>query len=155
MDYDADKMSEDGVSSTGGLSEEGNASLVGFGEGASSTISGPVSSNVQRGMVGRPWSAATPTPPRSGSTPTFPGNTPVGSTDPRMMDGVTYDVDIVDTTMSPAPPVDQSPFQSGGAGHGAELAESIMRDRITDTEPGRNMNTPDQGQLGKFAFEKE
>jgi hypothetical protein len=37
---DIDKMSEDqddGASSTGGLSDEGNASLVGFGEGASST----------------------------------------------------------------------------------------------------------------------
>ncbi|KAL8642263.1 MAG: hypothetical protein Q9228_001029 [Teloschistes exilis] len=41
-----DKMSddpEDGVSSTAGLSDEGNASLVGFGEGASSTVSGPIS----------------------------------------------------------------------------------------------------------------
>ncbi|KAL9117521.1 MAG: hypothetical protein Q9187_005942, partial [Circinaria calcarea] len=46
--YDADKMSEDqddGVSSSAGLSDEGNASLVGFGEGASSTISGPVSTS--------------------------------------------------------------------------------------------------------------
>lgn len=44
--YEADKMSEDqedGVSSSAGLSDEGNASLVGFGETASSTISGPVS----------------------------------------------------------------------------------------------------------------
>lgn len=44
--YDAtDKMSEDqdmDTSSDGGFSE-GNASLVGFGEGASSTVSGPVS----------------------------------------------------------------------------------------------------------------
>ncbi|MCJ1318636.1 hypothetical protein MMC15_003966 [Xylographa vitiligo] len=42
--YDADKMSEDqddGISSAG-LSDEGNASLVGFGE-AASTTSGPVS----------------------------------------------------------------------------------------------------------------
>ncbi|MCJ1251227.1 hypothetical protein MMC30_008458 [Trapelia coarctata] len=40
-----DKMSEDqddGVSSAG-LSDEGNASLVGFGEGAGSTVSGPIS----------------------------------------------------------------------------------------------------------------
>lgn len=44
---DADKMSEsadqdDEVSSTG-MSDEGNASLVGFGEAASSTVSGPTS----------------------------------------------------------------------------------------------------------------
>ncbi len=42
-----DRMSEsadqdDGVSSAG-LSDEGNASLVGFGETASSTVSGPIS----------------------------------------------------------------------------------------------------------------
>ena len=40
---DSDKMSEDqddGISS-GGMSDEGNASLVGFGETASSTVSGP------------------------------------------------------------------------------------------------------------------
>ena len=40
--YDhTDKMSEDqemDTSSTGGFSDEGNASLVGFGEGASSTL---------------------------------------------------------------------------------------------------------------------
>lgn len=34
---------DDGVSSAG-LSDEGNASLVGFGEGAGSTVSGPISS---------------------------------------------------------------------------------------------------------------
>ena len=47
--YDADKMSEDqddGLSSAG-LSDEGNASLVGFGEGASSTASGPISSSAR------------------------------------------------------------------------------------------------------------
>ncbi|MCJ1467128.1 hypothetical protein MMC07_005750 [Pseudocyphellaria aurata] len=41
---EADKMSEDhddGVSSSASLSDEGNASLVDFGEAASSTVSGP------------------------------------------------------------------------------------------------------------------
>ena len=47
MNDGIDKMSEsadqeDGVSSAG-LSDEGNASLVGFGETASSTVSGPIS----------------------------------------------------------------------------------------------------------------
>ena len=61
--YEADKMSEDqedGVSSSGGLSDEGNASLVGFGETASSTISGPVSrSSIMRsaGGIGSPATA--------------------------------------------------------------------------------------------------
>ena len=45
--YDADKMSEDqddGLSSAG-LSDEGNASLVGFGEGAGSTVRRHISSS--------------------------------------------------------------------------------------------------------------
>ncbi|KAL8691968.1 MAG: hypothetical protein Q9218_002912 [Villophora microphyllina] len=49
-DGNDDKMSEDpedGVSSTAGLSDEGNASLVGFGEGASSTVSGPISTSAR------------------------------------------------------------------------------------------------------------
>lgn len=37
---------DDGVSSAG-LSDEGNASLVGFGEGAGSTVSGPVSTSAR------------------------------------------------------------------------------------------------------------
>lgn len=43
---EADKMSEDqddGASSSGDMSDDGNASLVDFGEAASSTVSGPVS----------------------------------------------------------------------------------------------------------------
>ena len=94
--YDADKMSEDqddGVSSTG-LSDEGNASLVGFGEGASSTISGPISTS------GRIASATKRTGNGIGSPPISkaPGFTPVdGSGSP--MQGVQtslYDRDAID-----------------------------------------------------------
>ncbi|MCJ1457954.1 hypothetical protein MMC28_008323 [Mycoblastus sanguinarius] len=52
---EADKMSEDqddGISSAG-LSDEGNASLVGFGEGASSTVSGPTSTSGRVGLGGK------------------------------------------------------------------------------------------------------
>lgn len=53
---EADKMSEDqddGVSSSAGLSDEGNASLMDFGEAASSTVSGPVSrAGIIRGASG-------------------------------------------------------------------------------------------------------
>ncbi|KAI9813680.1 MAG: hypothetical protein M1832_006108 [Thelocarpon impressellum] len=59
---EADKMSEDqddGASSTGGFSDEGNASLVGFGEGATSTADGPVSV-VGRGAAGRAAGVASP-----------------------------------------------------------------------------------------------
>ena len=44
-------MSEDGVSSAG-MSDEGNASLVGFGEGASSVVSGPTSTTGRVGSMG-------------------------------------------------------------------------------------------------------
>ena len=152
MDYDPDKMSEDGSSSAGGLSDEGNASLVGFGEGASSTVSGPVSSNVQRGMFGRQGSAGSPIAPRSGNT--FAGTAPMtgmgSGTDTRMMDDVTYDRDAMDTTMSPAPSMDQS----GAYGQGTQLAESIMQDRIPNRD-GENMGTPDQHHLGRFQFERD
>ena len=62
--YDADKMSEDhddGVSSTG-MSDEGNASLVGFGETASSTISGPISAPLRTPTAQRPSTLAASPP---------------------------------------------------------------------------------------------
>ncbi|KAL9137148.1 MAG: hypothetical protein Q9175_001633 [Cornicularia normoerica] len=52
---DSDKMSEDqddGISS-GGMSDEGNASLVGFGETASSTVSGPTSISNRMAATGK------------------------------------------------------------------------------------------------------
>jgi len=42
---------DDGVSSAG-LSDEGNASLVGFGEGAGSTVSGPISTSSRSAVKG-------------------------------------------------------------------------------------------------------
>src|SRR5256714_13520739 len=63
VDDDTDKMSEgpdDGASSTGDLSDEGNASLVGFGEGASSTVSGPVSTATARAAAARQNSMGSP-----------------------------------------------------------------------------------------------
>ena len=52
---EADKMStdqDDGISSAG-LSDDGNASFVGFGEGASSTVSGPTSTSGKFSQSGR------------------------------------------------------------------------------------------------------
>ena len=72
---DSDKMSEDqddGISSTG-MSDEGNASLVGFGETASSTVSGPTSiSNRTTATgkdVGRPSSPTSAKQPRDSGSP--------------------------------------------------------------------------------------
>ncbi|KAL4786428.1 hypothetical protein BJX76DRAFT_321304 [Aspergillus varians] len=117
--FDADKMSEadDCASSVGNMSDEGDASLVGFGEGAS-TMSGPISHpGVNRtSSTGRPSSIGSPT--RSRATPMRPYSpqlsegpstqqhawagsasaTPEPTQDARMVDGMTYDTDVVDTT---------------------------------------------------------
>lgn len=130
--FEADKMSEgpdpdDGVSSVGNASDEGNASLVGFGEGANSTISGPTSrpSGLNRmssgGLNARPTSmgsanVARPNPLASylqqqqqqqyhPDDSAMMSSSPAGSTTPepttedaRMVDGMTFDPDVIDTT---------------------------------------------------------
>lgn len=77
-----DKMSEDqdmDASSNGGFSDEGNASLVGFGEGASSTVSGPISTSGTRASQRQGQAArASATSRDSGSTP-MTGVTPTAS----------------------------------------------------------------------------
>ncbi|KAJ5219841.1 hypothetical protein N7468_009045 [Penicillium chermesinum] len=126
--FDADKMSEDpdvddGVSSVSNVSDEGNASLVGFGEGANSTISGPTSrpAGLNRLSSGgaRPTSFGSSNVGRPNPLTSYlqqqqqqhPGDSPMMSPSPagsmtpepvaedaRMLDGMTYDPDIVDTT---------------------------------------------------------
>ncbi|KAJ5154148.1 uncharacterized protein N7500_009587 [Penicillium coprophilum] len=122
--YDADKMSEDheddGTSSVGNISDEGNASLVGFGEGANSTYSGPISRppGMNRMSSGRPTSIGSsninrPNPLASylqqqqhhAGESSIMSSSPAGSMTPepvnedaRMVDGMTFDSDIVDTT---------------------------------------------------------
>ncbi len=172
IDYDADKMSEDqddGVSSTGGFSDEDKASLVGFGEGAGSTVSGPVSAPFnQRASVSRQsTNVNAPSTPRTGTFPTFDsgqstpmsGITPsaaAGSTDPKMMDGMSYDQNFIDTTMQPAPPVDQPQQDHRFSGFGTEMAEGIMRDRLSELDPAqRSLGSTDGQTLGRFPFEKE
>ncbi|KAL4906947.1 hypothetical protein BDW74DRAFT_150055 [Aspergillus multicolor] len=105
--FDADKMSEadDGVSSVGNMSDEGDASLVGFGEGAS-TMSGPIS----HPGIGRTSSSGRPTSsvgsprqnranPVTSYSPHMGSATPEPAQDARMVDGMTYDPDVVDTTV--------------------------------------------------------
>ncbi|KAL8733519.1 MAG: hypothetical protein Q9181_003552 [Wetmoreana brouardii] len=100
--HDADKMSEDpedGVSSTAGLSDEGNASLVGFGEGASSTVSGPVSTSARNFQGARTaGSVGSPLAGRHGMRDPGSPMQGVQAQDERMLDGMTYDRDVVDTT---------------------------------------------------------
>lgn len=172
IDYDADKMSEDqddGVSSTGGFSDEDKASLVGFGEGAGSTVSGPVSTpyNPRASMSRQSTNVNAPSTPRTGTFPGFGSGQstpmsgitpsgPAGSTDPKMMDGMSYDQNFIDTTMQPGPHVDQ-PYQGNRfSGVGTEMAEGILRDRLSDPDQARRaLDTPDGQTLGKFPFEKE
>ena len=89
----------------------------------------------------------------SGITP----SAAAGSTDPKMMDGMSYDPNIIDTTMQPAPPVEASP-QHGNrfSGMGAEMAEQVMRDRLSGLEQAQQAMQPGQEEtLGKFPFEKQ
>lgn len=174
IDYDADKMSEEqdnDVSSTGGLSDE-NVSLVGFGEGAGSTVSVPISTATSRAAASRYHPIGSPSTSKVASVPTYahqagtpmsgilPTSTvsPAGNTDPKMMDGMSYDVNVVDTTMQPPTPVNQSQNPRGFAGQGADMAESIMRDRLPDNETGRPpIGSPEEkgDRLGKFSFERK
>ena len=153
--HDADKMSEDqeDASSTAGLSDEGNASLVGFGEGASSTVSGPVSTSTRMasgargtGGVGSPL-AGKPGMRDSGSP--MQG---VQAEDAKMLDGMTYDRDVVDTT----------PRQVGRnireSSMTAREHEHMLRDRIHggESEDRPSLRSPNDGKgFGKYSFEED
>lgn len=119
--YD-EKMGEDReeTDSVSNISYEGNASLVDFGEGANSTISGPTSRPPGLNRI----SSGGPRPPSMGSMPrpdvvdsylqqqqhragerSMESPSPAGSNTPepptedaRMVDGMTFDPDVVDTT---------------------------------------------------------
>lgn len=147
--YDADKMSEDqddGVSSNAGMSDEGNASLVGFGETASSTVSGPISG---RGGAGPRATnvGGTLTTLKQGRHESASPMQGVQETNPAMLDGISYGRDMVDTT----PRGDARNVSMTGQ----EQAETIMSDRIESREgEGWPMASHDDGKgLGKFDFE--
>ncbi|KAI9790084.1 MAG: hypothetical protein M1816_005554 [Peltula sp. TS41687] len=175
---DADKMSEDhddGISSTGALSDEASASLVGIDEGASSTISGPVSSTGR--LPNRSGSMGSPTmskgtvvpqyvqqqgPNMSASSPSATsGNvtTPTSSTEQRgdsqRIDGMTYDASVVDTAAHPG---DSS--YDGNITPPAVAADRIVRERLDQGEQtARALGSPEVQQdgrqgLGKFYFEQ-
>jgi len=135
-------QSEDGD----GMSDEGAASLVGFGEGASSTVSGPIytRSNVRLSQVQAP-------PPGTPSSAATAGALEQRR-DAQMTDAVAEDTEsgFVDTTIkSPVPA--GTPVQGGGR----EAAERIVRDRLDGGEGRRApMGTPDGAGLGKFYFEE-
>ncbi|KAI9822381.1 MAG: hypothetical protein M1827_000100 [Pycnora praestabilis] len=177
--YDADKMSEDqddGVSSTGGFSDEGNASLVGFGEAASSTISGPTS-NAGGRVPGRQSGMASPTMGKASAVPGYLQHgspmtgiaSPASSTtttasvaeqsrDAKMIDGMTYDPDVVDTVTRTPPSTTQARNRNAT---GAETAERILRERLEGRAAGeRIMGSSDEQRdgskgLGQFYLEEK
>jgi len=130
---DADKMSESqdmdmDTSSVGGMSEEGG-SLVGFGEGARTPA--------RQSMISSPGVAG-----GKGATPT--------ARDARMLDGMTYDANVVDTTSQ-----GQGLRRDYVSPTGAEQAERIVREHMDTTSNDRMMTgTPQAGDLGRFEFEK-
>ncbi|TKA72884.1 hypothetical protein B0A55_06656 [Friedmanniomyces simplex] len=142
---DADKMSESqdmdmDTSSVGGMSEEGTGSLVGFGEGARTPA--------RQSMVNMGGSSM------GGGK----GSTPTTARDAKMMDGMTYDQGVVDTTASD--PLHQQQQQQQqrrnfASPSGVEQAERIVREHMDTTSNDRMREGNQQAaQLGKFGFEQ-
>jgi len=136
-DMDGDGMSDD-------------TSLVGFGEGAGSTVSGPTysRSNLHRSGLANQFQGSNPTTPLSERTTAFAD---AQRRDARMIDGLANDTTgYVDTAARGGVGV-------GARGGGVETAERIMRERIDDA-PGEQrrppLGSPDEAGLGKFYFEE-
>jgi hypothetical protein len=122
---DAMDRSEDGMS-------DGNASLVGFGEGAGSTISGPTYGGaINRSNVASPVS----------------GNRSSGLQN--LTDGASPSIDS-------AVNEGRRDGRTSAAGEetSEEVAERIVRERLDEGEGKRPvLGTPDERGLGKFYFE--
>lgn len=143
MSEDVDVDDRDSV---GNVSDEGNASLVGFGEGANSTISGPTSRPPGLHRMGS--GGARPTSMGSGGVnPNMPRPNPLASylqqqqqqqyaagpednemassslagsvtpepvpEDARMVNGMTFDEDVIDTTVRTPRLATPDPSSSG------------------------------------------
>lgn len=190
MDVDstsgADPMDEDMTSrSVGGfedrMSDDGTASLVGFGEGANSTVSGPIYHRrplpgtagatgvwgLERSSSGLSEAAVL----RSQQLREAGGDTPVSLSaqaerrDARMVDGVsvdgsghvgTADDDVfVDTTTRGPVPVQDGQMNIGSTS--CEAVERIVRERLDDgrvANAGPALGSPKGSErLGRFYFE--
>ncbi|KAF4967534.1 hypothetical protein FSARC_4919 [Fusarium sarcochroum] len=155
------------------MSDDGSASLVGFGEGAGSTVSGPI---YHRRPAPQNWGLERTnsglSDARRDRDTHMSGDTPVSVSalqerrDARMMDGVATDPNpgqapendsFVDTTFRGPVPASQSQSQSGAAAQ--EAAERIVQrlDRGETRAPSSGLVGPGRGDepLGKFYFEGE
>src|ERR1700761_6410736 len=100
--YDPDKMSEDmdvDTSSMGGFSDEGATSLVGFGEGARTPAR-------QLSSIGSPV-PPTKIPQSALRQAQVAQGIEAQKHDAKMIDGMTYDKDVVDTSNRAPPTVDE------------------------------------------------
>ena len=166
--YDPDKMSEDQdneTSSMGGFSDEA-ASLVGFGEGARTParqqcgIGSPVIGKASAApQYLRDQAQVSPMAGAGGAatTQTIP-STEAQKYDARMIDGMTYDPNVVDTANRTPPPTVPEGIVFGRSPTDAETAQRIMSDRIGDSNStGQEPLGPDERDggkgLGKFYFE--
>lgn len=132
QDMEMEVENSSSVGEEGPMSEEGTGSLVGFGEGARTPAGQSVISSPGGGGVG-------------GS-----GKTPTSVRDAKMIDGMSYDAGVVDTTSTPGAvrPV-------GRSGEAANAAERIMRENMDTTSADRmHGGNAHAGDLGKFGFEK-
>jgi hypothetical protein len=134
--YSASAMDED--MDADGMSD--NTSLVGFGEGAGSTVSGPTynrrdlaSPGMGKSALAMQLQSGNGTPGSSSST--FTENQ---RRDARMTDGTSEDA-------------------RGGfpRNPGVEAAEKILRDRLDEGEGKKPLGSPDEAGLGKFYFEEK
>jgi hypothetical protein len=134
--YEAMDQSEDGTGD--GMSEEGNASLVGFGEGAGSTVSGPTYTR-RSALLQATGAPGAPSPATGGASMSTleqrrDGRMAGGSVDDNSSGG------FVDT-ISPGP---------------RTTAERIVKERLDEGESKLPpMSTPDEAGLGKFYFERK
>ncbi|RTE78541.1 hypothetical protein BHE90_006972 [Fusarium euwallaceae] len=155
------------------MSDDGSASLVGFGEGAGSTVSGPI---YHRRPAPQIWGLERTnsglSDVRRERDTHMGGDTPVSISalqerrDARMVDGVATDPNpgqgaendsFVDTTFRGPVPVSQAQSQPSA---GQETAERIIQQRLDRGEtraPASGLVGPGRGgePLGKFYFEGE
>ena len=148
--YSASAMDED--MDNDGMSDD--TSLVGFGEGAGSTVSGPTysRSNLQRsGLANQLQGISNPATPLSDRSI---ATAEQQKREARMIDGLADDTTgYVDTAARGGTGVSEG---AGERGSGVETAERILRERLDDGVGEQRkppLGSPKEADLGKFYFE--
>jgi hypothetical protein len=142
---DRDRFSTGALDEDDGMSDD--TSLVGFGEGAGSTVSGPTysRSNLQRNLgSARDIGSASATPAST--------NAEQQRRDVRAIDGLADDTSSgwIDTAARGGAGVPSN----SNRGSGVEAAERIIRERIDDGASQKPLGSPDENGIGKFYFEE-